>query len=130
MPNQKQINVGDVLTCAETGKQFTAARDGCSYNYARNSAGDIISDEGVHIREVRGLLDRTQPFGGYLSGDGRTFTGWKGNRLGDVIHASYSRTGWHGAWITHVRVRDIHGAMWHGKGAGRGMCITLRPMKG
>jgi hypothetical protein len=45
------INLGDVLTCAETGKQFVAAPDGCSRNYATGRDGSILSDEGVHIRQ-------------------------------------------------------------------------------
>jgi hypothetical protein len=77
------INIGDPLTCAETGKQFTAAIDGCSTNYARTVAGEVLSDEGVTIREKRELLDRSRPFGCYLSGDGRTVTTWKGVALVD-----------------------------------------------
>ena len=125
-----QINVGDALTCAETGKQFVAARDGCSFNFARGRDGSIISDEGVDLRERRELLDRTLPFTCYLSGDGKHVTGWKGNVLGRVVRESEARTGWHRSTITHVRVIDCHGNPWHGKGAGRGMCITLRASKG
>ena len=124
------INIGDVLTCAETGKAFVAARDGCSVNYARSREGSIISDEGVDLREWRELLDRSRPFGCYLSSDGRHVTGWKGNVLGQVTRESSSRTGWNRSDITHIRVIDCHGMPWHGKGAGRGMCITLRASKG
>lgn len=125
----KQINVGDTLTCAETGNTFIAAADGCRFNYARNHAGDIFSDEGVHLREVRDLLDRSKPFGCYLAGDGKTVTGWKGNVLGRVTYETESRTGFHGSSLTHIRVFDVHGNRWHGKGAGRGMFITLRPSR-
>jgi hypothetical protein len=125
-----QINIGDMLTCTETGKRFVAARDGCSVNYARGRDGSIISNEGVDLRERRELLDRTLPFHCYLSGDGNHVTGWKGNVLGHVVRESTSHTGWQGSTITHVRVIDCHGNPWHGKGAGRGMCITLRASKG
>lgn len=125
----RSINFGDTLTCAETGKQFIAARDGCSANYATNLAGEIFSDEGVDIRERRELLDRTKPFVCYLSGNGQHVTGWKGNILGNVVYSSVSRTGWHRTTLTHVRVIDVHGNPWHGKGAGRGMCLRLHPSK-
>ncbi len=124
------IIFGDMLTCAETGKRFVAARDGCSTNYARGRDGSIISDEGVDLRERRELLDRTLPFTCYLSGDGRHVTGWKGNVLGRVVRESESRTGLHRSTITHIRVIDCRGNPWHGKGAGRGTCITLRASKG
>ena len=128
--NRPTINMGDALTCSETGKRFNAARDGCSVNYAISSDGKILSDEGVDLHERRELLDRSRPFGCYLSGDGRHVTGWKGNILGQVTRESSSRTGWNRSTITHVRVIDCHGMPWHGKGAGRGMCITLRACKG
>ncbi len=118
------IEIGQILTCTETGKQFTAARDGCSVNYARDREGNIFSDEGVDIREKREMSDRSKPFCCYLSRDGRHVTGWKGNILGRVTWSSESRTG-----LTHVRVIDVHGAMWHGKGSGAGMCIRLHPSK-
>jgi len=125
----EKINVGDTLTCTETGKRFIATSNGCTFNYARDSSGNVYSDDGVNIRENRDMLDRSKPFGCYLSTDGRHVTGWKGNILGHVTLSSVSRTGWHGSQLTHVRVTDNHGGRWHGKGAGRGMYITLRPSK-
>lgn len=122
------IQFGQTLTCTETGKQFIAARDGITTNYARNAAGEVFSDEGVDIRERRELLDRSRPFFCYVSGDGRRVTGWKGNKLGEVVSSSVG--GGFGGRLLHVRVRDVHGGLWHGKGAGAGMCITLRAMKG
>lgn len=122
-------SIGAQVTCAETGKPFVVARDGCSVNYASNAAGETISDEGVDIRERRELLDRSRPFTCYLASDGKHVTGWKGNTLGTVTQSSTSRTGWHGSTLTHVRVTDCHGARWHGKGSGVGMIITLRPSR-
>ena len=124
------INMGDTLICGETGKPFIAARDGCSVNYAWRRDGTVVSDEGVDIAERRELLDRSKPFFCYLSGDGRRVTGWKGNTLGIVTMGSESRTGWYRSTITHIRVTDVHGGRWYGKGAGRGMSIVLRPSKG
>ena len=125
----KQINIGDSLVCAETGKAFTAQADGCSRNYAFARDGSIISDEGVDIREKREMLDRSLPFTCYLSSDCRHVTGWKGNHLGDVVKATESRTGWHVSYLTHIIARDVHGNYWHGKGAGKGMCIKLHARK-
>lgn len=125
---QTQIEIGQTLTCAETGKQFIAARDGISTNYARNSAGEVFSDEGVHIRECRELLDRSKPFGCYVSSDTKHVTGWKGNVLGTIIRSTHTRSGF-GANMLAVSVRDVHGNYWHGRGAGAGMCITLRASK-
>ena len=124
-----QSLVGQTLICAETGKSFIGATDGFTFNYARDGAGATISDEGVDIRERRAMLDRTKPFICYLSGDGRHVTGWKGNILGTVTRETESRTGWHRSTLTHIRAIDVHGNAWHGKGSGRGMCITLHPSK-
>lgn len=128
----RQINFGDVLTCAETGKTFIAARDGITTNYATTESGEVLSDEGVYIRQRRELLDRSRAFYCYLSGDGRAVTGWKGNKLGDVI-ASHRvkltrRSYTHGADYSHVTVRDVHGGLWYGRGS-PGVAITLRPYK-
>jgi hypothetical protein len=124
---QTESLVGKTLICAETGKQFIGAKDGCSTNYAKDAEGLVLSDEGVDLREKKQLLDRSKPFGCYLSSDGKHVTGWKGNILGRVVRSSVG--GGFGGDLTHVRVVDVHGNPWHGKGAGRGMCITLRPSK-
>jgi hypothetical protein len=124
------INFGDTLTCAETGRQFVAARDGITTNYATNNKGETFSDEGVDIRERREMLDRSRPFACYVSSDGKTVTGWKGNVLGRITWSSTSPTGWCRSELLHVRVIDCHGMPWHGKGAGRGMVIRLHPSKG
>lgn len=123
------IKPGDTLTCHETGKQFIAAREGMSTNYARDWNGNVYSDEGVDLREKKNLLDRSQPFGCYLSSDGKTVGGWKGNVLGQVTWSKQSR-GRTWSSFTYVRVTDVHGGLWYGKNGGAGMCITLYPKKG
>ena len=84
--------------------------------------------------DKRELLDRTKPFFAYLAGDGRTVTNWPGSTLGTVTHESSARNGFNRSKITCIRMRDVHGAMWQGRGPGRGpgrgMYIRLRPMKG
>lgn len=120
-------NVGDTVICTETGKQFVVASNGCSFNYATDREGRIFSDEGVDIRERRGLLDRSKPFYCYLSSDGKRVTGWKGNMLGTVT--SESKVKMFMGVLVHVRVTDVHGGHWYGKGSGHGMSIRLRPNK-
>lgn len=125
--NHHQVELGSTVHCHVTGKDFVTARDGCSFNYAWDRFGNVISDEGVNIAERAELLDRTKPFGCYLSSDGRHVTGWKGNILGHAItwsgRVGFCRDG------CYVKVTDIHGKQWHGKNSGKGMYITLRPTK-
>ena len=126
------INIGDVLTCAETGVSFIAAKDGCSFNYAHGPGDEIVSDAGVDIRERRELSHRSRPFTCYLSSDGANVTGWRGNVLGRVIASRsvrLTRTSYtHGMYMQAVRVRDVHGGEWYGRGS-PGICITLRACK-
>ncbi len=122
------MEVGQTVTCAETGAPFVVAEDGCSFNYARTNSGEVVSDAGMDIRERRELLDRSKPFGCYVADTGKHVTGWKGNILGDVIASSRTRSGFGGAMLA-VSVRDVHGNYWHGRGAGKGCCILLRPSK-
>lgn len=76
------------------------------------------------------LKARSGPIGAYVSGDATTITTWTGGELGRIVRSSRSRSGFHGSQQLHVRVRDVHGALWYGTGAGAGVFITLRPMKG
>jgi len=126
------MNVGDTVTCAETGKQFVVQRVGGSFIYARDSSGNVFSDEGVDIREKRELLDRSRPFTCYITSDGRSVTGWKGNVLGTIIDwqpCKLTRTSFtHGKDYRSVVVRDVHDGMWYGRGS-PGICVTLRPRK-
>ena len=120
--------IGATVFCAETGRPFVIARDGCSFNCATNQAGEIISDEGVDIRERREMSHRHTPFACYVSTRGDRVTGWKGNTLGHVLRSSLIRNPFGGHQIA-VTVRDVHGGYWHGRGAGRGMSILLHPSK-
>jgi hypothetical protein len=126
------INFGEVLTCAETGKTFIAAKDGITRNYACDHEGNVYSDEGVDIRERRSLLDRSGPFSCYISSDGRRVTGWKDNTLGVVTESRtcrLTRTSYtHGKNYSSIRVEDVHGNNWYGRGS-PGICVTLRPCK-
>lgn len=122
------IEIGQTLTCHVTGKAFTAARDGFTTNYATDAQGRIYSDEGVDITQRREMGARKGPVGAYVSSDCKRVTGWKGNTLGTITQATRGRVGFcpDGLYVT---VRDVHGGYWHGRNAGPGMCITLRPSK-
>ena len=124
--------IGQTLTCAETGKQFIATRDGCTFNFAMRNGDEIVSDEGVDISERRALLERDKPFYAYVSSDGRHVTGWKGNVLGTVTSSRTVRltrcSYVHGATIQAIHVVDVHGGHWHGRGS-PGISIKLRACK-
>lgn len=126
------INFGDVLTCAETGKPFVAAKDGITVNYAYDREGNIYSDEGVNIRERQAMLDRSGPYFCYISNDSRNVTGFKGNILGDITRDTpcrlTRRSYTHGKEYSAIRVQDVHGNNWYGRGS-PGVCVTLRPCK-
>lgn len=124
--------IGQVVTCHQTGKQFTVTSDGFTFNYARDGDGNILSDEGVRMLDARSMRAHSKPVGAYLSGDGKHITGWKGDILATVTQTSVSRAGWYGSSITYIHIRavDQFGGLWYGKCAGRGMCITIRPVKG
>lgn len=126
------IAIGQTVTCAETGKQFIVANDRFTLNYALDNTGAIVSDEGVNIRERRALLDRSKPFVCYISSDGKHVTGWKCNVLGtieDYTICRLTRTSFaHGSHIRAIRVRDVHGRLWYGRGS-PGIVVTLRPCK-
>jgi hypothetical protein len=123
------------VTCAETGKTFRVERRGGTFNYSITKNGqtwEILSIEGSDIRARRALKARGEKFDGYLSNDSRHLTGWRGNILGDVVSCkpfvAWAGSG-RGQYCELVRVRDVHGGLWYGRGNG-GSPITLRPMKG
>jgi hypothetical protein len=128
------LEIGSTQVCAETGKPFVIASDGSTFNHAMRRLPDgtyvLVSDVGVDLVERRELLDRSKPFGCYLSQDGARLTSWKGNALATVTRSSESRTGFHGSRLTHVHAIDVHGGHWFGKGSGRGMSIIIRACKG
>lgn len=114
-------------TCETCGK---CAPNSDSYGTRRDDTMHCY--DCCHAADVAELLDQSKPFGAYLSklpGGQRIVSNWPGGRLGDVHALSFSRSGWHGAEIARFHVRDVHGQWWQGRGAGDGMCCTLRKMK-
>lgn len=132
--------LGKEITCAETGKVFIGAVEGFTTNYATvetklpnsEDSREYLSDEGVNIRERRELLDRSKPFYAYVSSDGKSVTGWKGNVLGRITSATNYRltrqSYTHGRTINFYRVTDVHGGLWTGRG-NPGIAIKLHPVK-
>lgn len=103
-----------------------------SFNYALGPDGEILSDRGVYQRCIRYMQEHSR-FTGYLSGDGKTFTTWKGQILGRAFLGSTIRltrlSYIHGPTLRSVRVRDVWGQEWYGRG-NPGIAITLRKVKG
>lgn len=83
----------------------------------------------AHARDLAELRDTSRPFCCYVSNDAKRVTNWPGYLIGEVFAYAEHRTGWHGSTQARFRVRDVHGNWWSGRGAGRGMYCTLRPMK-
>ena len=116
--------------CAQCKKTIQFPMSGGGTGYGRNRDSDDMHCYECCTENDKQSMQTANRFGGYLSGDGRHFTSWPGGILGTVCRESTSRTGRHGTELTHVQVRDVHGKYWHGKGAGRGMCVTLTRCKG
>jgi hypothetical protein len=116
--------------CATCWRLFPARIPGqFSSPYGIDRAGGLHCLDCCHLRDVQKLKDRGKAFFAYLSQDGRTITNWPGGELGRAHSVGHSRAGWHGATIYRFHVRDVHGEWWQGRGAGPGMCCTLRAMK-
>lgn len=64
----------------------------------------------IHAAEVEDLRTADR-FLAYVSRDHRTVTNWPGGVLGTIT--DYSEGNNH---RRYVKVRDVHGAMWHGSG--------------
>lgn len=111
-------------------KPLDTGADSFTPGYARTQTDDFIcytcADENQRASLITG---RNGPIYAYVSGDGSRVTTWTGGKLGTVIGYGEARSGWHGSTIAYFRVRDVHGQWWSGRGAGRGMACTLRPMR-
>lgn len=101
-----------------------------SESYGTDGKTEMVCYDCCAARDVEQMLDRSKPFYAYLSCDGRELVNWPGRSLGRVLNYSESRAGWNGGTIARFRVLDVHGQLWAGRGAGKGMFCTLRAMKG
>lgn len=85
------------------------------------------------LRDIQSMQSADR-FTGYLSSDGKQFTSWPGGLLGHVIDSrpcKLTRLSFTHDRHTYmsVRVRDVNGREWHGRGS-NGIVCTLRAYKG
>ena len=133
-------NYGSAFVCAECNEaiHFPIRADGshgCGTGYGVDRDNRMMCYPCCDKREVAVLVGAAKAYG-YISSDGRQFTTWTGGKLGTVVWSAPTalpfgrRHSWiHGNGYCAFNVRDVHGQLWHGKGS-RGVCITLRRMKG
>lgn len=115
--------------CCDCGAVRMFPREGFVTGYARVDGNQLCCYECVDARQRAAIAKRPSVFYAYLSSRGDSVTTWSGGELGQVYCMGNSRSGWHGANIARFHVRDAHGNWWQGRGAGRGIVCTLRPMK-
>jgi uncharacterized protein YlaI len=63
----------------------------------------------------------------YVDSECHNVVNWPGFKVGAIFGFNESRAGWNGSTIARFLVKDTNGKWWKGRGAGRGMCCTLRP---
>lgn len=68
-----------------------------------------------------------KPFYAYVDSHACNVTGWPGFKLAAIFGYGESRCGWNGSYIARFLAKDTAGNWWKGRGAGKGMCCTLRP---
>jgi hypothetical protein len=117
--------------CDDCGQAIVRPADSCGTGYATTRDGRVVCYPCADTRERKALTDLEpgQPFGAYLSGDGRAVTTWTGGLLATVTRLAGHRTGFHRSEIVYVRAVTLDGKRLHGRGAGRGMLLTIRACK-
>lgn len=118
--------------CSQCKKEIplNTGNDSIITGYAVTQTDDFICYACADQNQRADLItSRDGPIYAYVASNGKTVTTWTGGKLGDIVGYGESRAGWHGSTIAYFRVRDIHGQWWQGRGCGRGMACTLRPMK-
>lgn len=118
-----------ILTCHKTKKQFLAEKDGCSVNYAKDSKGNIYSDEGVYLSLKDELLTQNK-IGAYADLKSLVIQGWKNEHiLGKIIYHYVANSGFCGK-MDYIEVRMFDGSLWKGKFKSSSMqCVTLKKCK-
>lgn len=117
------------IICADCGAEIPKPVNSCGTGYAVFRDGRKVCYACADKIQREDLHDRSRPMTGYLSSDGQRWTTWTGGTLGNVIRLTESRCAFHGARMVHIRVRDVHGKEWYGRGAGPSMVLNLRPTK-
>lgn len=118
-----------ILTCHKTGKQFLAEKGGCSVNYAKDSKGNIYSDEGVYLSLKDEVLTQSK-IGAYAILESKIIQGWKREHvLGKIICHYVANSGFCGK-MDFIEVRMFDGSLWKGKFKSSSMqCVTLKKCK-
>lgn len=112
--------------CDRCGAEFPKPPPGGGASgYAILPNGGRICYACSNMLEV-GAMARAERYTAYLSSDGTRITDWPGGVLATVI--TTRPTFRHGQGWYAVRARDVHGAIWYGRGQ-RGMVLTLRRAK-
>jgi len=93
--------------------------------YGVDSSGKKHCYACCHAQDLAQLKDTTKPFFAYVNGDGKSITNWPGSTLMRITSESTGRGGF-GGRMYYYRAIDANGQQWHGKNAGRGMCIKLK----
>lgn len=98
-------------------------------NHARTAAGKQICLQCADARE-REALKSASVYGAYVSGDGKSLTTWPGGILASVTRETRHRgAGFYRSDIWSYRAKAPDGSRWYGRGAGRGMFLTIRRVK-
>ena len=132
----KPENRGAAFICADCCEALYLPCGGMgATGYARTAGDELICYPCADKRQFADLIGADRAYG-YLSRDGRRFTNWTGGTLGAVTESTptalpfgRSHSWTHGRSYRSVRVRDVHGRIWWGKGS-PGVCIALRRIKG
>ena len=126
LPSGSKITGYTSFVCNDCGCKKPIKHDGGT-GFAEWD-GKLVCYDCADIRQREELKDRSKPFTGYLGE--RNVTTWTGGELMRVTRETdWKIFGSHFHRGSCVHAIDCHGKHWYGRGAGRGMCITLRPCK-
>lgn len=114
--------------CAQCGAVKTFPLAGCGTGYGVKHS-QMFCYDCCSANQREELQAHKGPFYCYVSGDGDKATSWPGGVLGKVHAYGETRAGWNRGTIARFHVRDSFGNWWQGRGKGKGMACTLRPMK-
>src|SRR3990167_9912689 len=107
------------MNCANCNTPFVADEHTTGYAICAN---DVKVCYACADTIARADMVGASRFTGYLSGDGARFTTWTGGTLGDVVSSKpckLTRTSFTHDKRTYrsVRVRDVWGKIWFGRGS-------------
>lgn len=95
--------------------------------YATTRQGAKVCDDCVLRDDLHSFETEAKVFG-YLQGKGKSVTNWPGNKLAKVI-AEWEAQAGHCGKQTYILAITESGRLLSGRGPGRGMYCTLRPIK-